>query len=312
MDPDSLAAPIDTPSTPKELSESPAASPPHSQYPQTPFLNYHHLKSIQSHDSTYFGQHLSQSSSPSYESTTIPADLSDPSQSDQGLSYFKLQPSADQSHHQRKAIVSPYLAGAKKLADDVNLAEEEESKEEQEERKERKEVVVVEEEEEEEEEEEVKLRAQHPGVHHKPTEFEPDSEITAELRSLYTNFQRCLDLREKYLAYSCQFLFDSPKDRDDWEIYPPPPKPSWPPPPPEELERRKKKELLRERNPVEAVGSDFKFEDCKIPGVHQVRTVDVERMMEIWYRISVWRIDGGFGKMDNEPARCHKTCFDDS
>lgn len=105
------------------------------------------------HDSTYFGQHLSQNVSPSHDNAIPPADLSDPSQ---GLSYFKLQPSADQP--QRKTVISPYLAGAKKLADDVNRTEEEESKEEQEKRKE------------EDEEEDDKMRA---GVHFKSTEFEP-------------------------------------------------------------------------------------------------------------------------------------------
>jgi AMP deaminase len=79
-----------------------------------------------------------------------------------------------------------------------------------------------------------------------------------------------LDLREKYMRLSCQRLEDDPKNKPDWTIYPPPPPASWPPPPKEEHEAMKQKEKEREADPVGAVGSDFNFEDCAIPGKHQV------------------------------------------
>ncbi|KAL0135728.1 AMP deaminase [Mucor lusitanicus] len=95
-----------------------------------------------------------------------------------------------------------------------------------------------------------------------------DEAITAELRELYNTFQKCLDLRDKYMMKSKQRFEDNPKNRPDWEIYPKPPPPSWPLPPPDELARRKKKEKEREADPIAAVGSDFHREDIKIPGEH--------------------------------------------
>ncbi|CAO3587024.1 unnamed protein product [Absidia cylindrospora] len=101
------------------------------------------------------------------------------------------------------------------------------------------------------------------------TQIENDAAITAELCELYVNLQKCLDIREKYMRLSCQRLCDDPKNRPDWNIYPPPPPVSWPPPPKEELDQIKQKEKERDADPVAAVGSDFRFEDCVIPGKHQ-------------------------------------------
>ena len=52
------------------------------------------------------------------------------------------------------------------------------------------------------------------------------------------------------MQLSLQRSRDNPKDNDDWKIYPP-------------HNENKKKE----------VGEDFEFEECKIPGVHEVRLV---------------------------------------
>ncbi|KAI8084610.1 uncharacterized protein BX664DRAFT_337381 [Halteromyces radiatus] len=98
---------------------------------------------------------------------------------------------------------------------------------------------------------------------------ETDSAITAELRELYVHLRRCLDLREKYMRLSCQRLSDDPKNKPDWNIYPPPPPASWPLPPEPELTKLKQKEKEREADPVGSVGSDFRFEDCHIPGKHE-------------------------------------------
>jgi AMP deaminase len=70
------------------------------------------------------------------------------------------------------------------------------------------------------------------------------------------------------MKLSSQRLMDDPRNQDDWEIYPQPPPKSWPLPSSEELERRKAKEKAREADPVAAVGSDFDFKHCKIPGPH--------------------------------------------
>ncbi|KAG0317864.1 AMP deaminase [Dissophora globulifera] len=53
--------------------------------------------------------------------------------------------------------------------------------------------------------------------------FTPTDDVTQELRELYTDFQKCIDLRNKYMKISCQRFGDNPSDSDDWDIYPPPP-----------------------------------------------------------------------------------------
>ncbi|KAF9433929.1 AMP deaminase [Entomortierella beljakovae] len=50
-------------------------------------------------------------------------------------------------------------------------------------------------------------------------------EVTQELQELYTNFKKCLDIRDKYMKISCQQKGDNPNDSDDWVIYPPTPPP---------------------------------------------------------------------------------------
>ena len=93
----------------------------------------------------------------------------------------------------------------------------------------------------------------------KKSNFAPMDDVTEELRSLYTNFQKCLDLRQKYMEISGQRIGDNPRDADDWTIYPPHPPPSWPPPPPESKGRVS--------DGPESVGSDFVLEDVPIPGL---------------------------------------------
>lgn len=110
---------------------------------------------------------------------------------------------------------------------------------------------------------------------------------------LYQSFQKCLDLRDKYMVKSRQRLGDNPRDHDGrfpglddkiadvhgarpdadfrkndpppspfdaWKIYPSPPPPHW-------HWTDKEKVVSGERN--SARGSDeFVFEDCSIPGLH--------------------------------------------
>lgn len=54
-----------------------------------------------------------------------------------------------------------------------------------------------------------------------------DPNVTAELSAIYTNVQRIIDIRHKYIRLSLQEPGDNPKDDPDWNIYPPPPEPVW-------------------------------------------------------------------------------------
>jgi AMP deaminase len=54
-----------------------------------------------------------------------------------------------------------------------------------------------------------------------------DARITSELSTIYTNIQKILDIRHKYMRLSLQQDGDNPKDDPNWNIYPPPPEPAW-------------------------------------------------------------------------------------
>ncbi|KAH8794493.1 hypothetical protein F5882DRAFT_288836 [Hyaloscypha sp. PMI_1271] len=56
---------------------------------------------------------------------------------------------------------------------------------------------------------------------------ENDANITSELSTIYTNIQKILDIRHKYMRLSLQQDGDNPKDDPNWNIYPPPPEPAW-------------------------------------------------------------------------------------
>lgn len=54
-----------------------------------------------------------------------------------------------------------------------------------------------------------------------------DASVTTELSAIYTNVQKVLDLRHKYIRLSLQRGGDNPKDDSAWRIYPPHPEPVW-------------------------------------------------------------------------------------
>ncbi|KAG9233325.1 hypothetical protein BJ875DRAFT_378876 [Amylocarpus encephaloides] len=54
-----------------------------------------------------------------------------------------------------------------------------------------------------------------------------DAHITSELSTIYSNIQKILDIRHKYMRLSMQESGDNPKDDPTWNIYPPPPEPAW-------------------------------------------------------------------------------------
>ncbi|KAF9116438.1 AMP deaminase [Mortierella sp. AM989] len=88
-------------------------------------------------------------------------------------------------------------------------------------------------------------------------DFSPEADVTQELRELYTNFQKCLDLREKYMKVSCQRMGDNPSDSDDWVIYPPSHPPS----------SRPTDHCGHIIDGPGTVGKDFVLKDVPIPGL---------------------------------------------
>ena len=51
--------------------------------------------------------------------------------------------------------------------------------------------------------------------------------VDNELSAIYTNVQRILDTRHKYMRLSLQEAGANPKDDPSWRIFPPPPEPAW-------------------------------------------------------------------------------------
>ncbi|KAH7124082.1 hypothetical protein B0J11DRAFT_435958 [Dendryphion nanum] len=102
-----------------------------------------------------------------------------------------------------------------------------------------------------------------------------DSSVTAELGAIYTNIQKVLDLRHKYIRLSLQGNFDNPKDDPGWNIYPRHPEPVWD----ESKGRQNPSSSLQNSavlDPSEPpkvprkmgtdIGEDFFLEDVPIPG----------------------------------------------
>ncbi|KAF2172476.1 hypothetical protein M409DRAFT_63149 [Zasmidium cellare ATCC 36951] len=54
-----------------------------------------------------------------------------------------------------------------------------------------------------------------------------ESSVTTELNAIYSNIQKILDLRHKYMRLSLQGPHDNPRDDPGWNLYPPPPEPVW-------------------------------------------------------------------------------------
>ena len=115
----------------------------------------------------------------------------------------------------------------------------------------------------------------------------PTDHVTAELQALYSSFQRCLDLRDKYMRLSRQRLEDNPANYDGqfapsssptspaesttfkpWKIYPAPPSPHWKERDPY-TEATETTEEIAER---EAKRREFRFEEVDIPGLEVVGT----------------------------------------
>jgi AMP deaminase len=102
-----------------------------------------------------------------------------------------------------------------------------------------------------------------------------DSEVTAELTAIYTNIQKVLDIRHKYIRLSLQGPADNPKDEPGWKIYPPHPEPVWD----ESKSRQNGSSSLQNSAVLDSgelpkpprkmgkdIGSDFNMDEVEIPG----------------------------------------------
>ncbi|KAK4507866.1 hypothetical protein PRZ48_001601 [Zasmidium cellare] len=95
-----------------------------------------------------------------------------------------------------------------------------------------------------------------------------ESSVTTELNAIYSNIQKILDLRHKYMRLSLQGPHDNPRDDPGWNLYPPPPEPVW-------YENKERgyddgKDAAKtpttpkkpQRKMGQDIGEDFNFEEC--------------------------------------------------
>ena len=105
-----------------------------------------------------------------------------------------------------------------------------------------------------------------------------DSGVTSELNAIYTNIQKILDFRHKYMRLSLQDAADNPRDDPSWNIYPPMPDPVWH----ENKERlnhtgdgekdeQPSTPLRKPRKWGHNIGEDFHYDDClPVPGASEM------------------------------------------
>ena len=92
-----------------------------------------------------------------------------------------------------------------------------------------------------------------------------ESSVTSELNAIYTNIQKILDIRHKYMRLSLQLPMDNPRDDPEWKIYPPMPEPVWH----DNKERANHTHAEEPQTPLKKsrkmghdVGEDFDIDDC--------------------------------------------------
>jgi len=103
-----------------------------------------------------------------------------------------------------------------------------------------------------------------------------DSSVMSELNAIYTNIQKILDIRHKYMRLSLQGPDDDPRNDPGWEIYPPMPEPVWHGNKERQYgtaddEEHEDDDLQipakRPRKMGQDIGEDFNIEDClPVPG----------------------------------------------
>jgi len=99
-----------------------------------------------------------------------------------------------------------------------------------------------------------------------------DNSITSELSAIYSNIQKILDIRHKYIRISLQGPTDDPKDDPGWKIYPPMPEPVWkernsnstgePSSPQSPYKFTKQATPKKVRKLGQDIGEDFVLEEC--------------------------------------------------
>jgi AMP deaminase len=153
------------------------------------------------------------------------------------------------------------------------------------------------------EKEEDEQTAQEPGTYHSLLRSTKKNSmlflyleiVSSELEGLFRSFQKCLDLRDKYMRRSCQRLGDNPRDHDgrfpgldderadvsgarpdaDYTLNAPPPSPFqpwkiYPRPPPPHWHWRGKDSVVVYPDGTRNVDAEeeFMFETCSIPESH--------------------------------------------
>lgn len=110
-----------------------------------------------------------------------------------------------------------------------------------------------------------------------------ESSIVAEVEAICKKIKMLLDIRHRFLKISSQCPGDNPKDDETWDVYPPPPEPHWSesatekpavnPATENELSNSMHSDHLnasdgprKRRKAGEAIGEDFDFNRCTIPG----------------------------------------------
>ncbi|QIW97343.1 hypothetical protein AMS68_002861 [Peltaster fructicola] len=105
-----------------------------------------------------------------------------------------------------------------------------------------------------------------------------DSNVTSELTAIYSNIQKILDMRHKYMRLSLQGPTDNPRDEPGWQVYPPMPEPVWKEDgkrkayDPEEVEQAGTlKQESKPRKMGQDIGEDFYLDDLlPVPGASEM------------------------------------------
>nr|POF26382.1 amp deaminase [Quercus suber] len=115
-----------------------------------------------------------------------------------------------------------------------------------------------------------------------------ESSVTSELQAIYSNIQKILDIRHKYIRLSLQGPSDDPRDDPSWSIYPPMPEPVW-----QENKERSSRDGFKDpkegvldassaakitsqpskkyRKMGQDIGEDFELKDClPVPGLAEM------------------------------------------
>ncbi|CAG8568726.1 11806_t:CDS:10 [Dentiscutata erythropus] len=94
-----------------------------------------------------------------------------------------------------------------------------------------------------------------------------DENIQVELQTIYTEFQKCLELRDKYMELSLQRLGDNPKDKIGWVEYPQSPYGPH----------------KRHGDKNRPVGEEFRFDECIIPEKHNfLYAIDKDGVYQVY------------------------------